>query len=194
MPEWWLVLLVVFVALIVLLAIGVPVAFAFLTINIVGVYVFWNGTAGFHQLVLSVSASVTHFSILPVPLFILMGEVMFRSGIASKQMDVLDSWFGRVPGRLSLMAVGGGTMFATLTGAGLAGPPVPGRGRRAVRPGGRPPRAGAARGEGAHDRGRTARACPHEIRSETGSEAARCTPAGIRGTHCGLRDVKLSSC
>ena len=121
MPEWWLVLSVIFAALIVLLAIGIPVAFAFLTINIVGVYIFWNGTAGFHQLVLSVSASVTHFSILPVPLFVLMGEVMFRSGIASKQMEVLDSWFGRIPGRLSLMAVGGGTMFATLTGSGMAG-------------------------------------------------------------------------
>ena len=104
-----------------LLAIGVPVAFAFLSINVVGVYIFWNGFAGFNQLVLSVGASVTHFAILPVPLFILMGEVMFRSGIASKQMEVLDSWFGRVPGRLSLMAVGGGTMFATLTGSGMAG-------------------------------------------------------------------------
>ena len=107
-PEWWVVLLVIFGALIVLLAIGVPVA------------IFWNGFAGFNQLVLSVGASVTHFAILPVPLFILMGEVMFRSGIASKQMEVLDSWFGRVPGRLSLMAVGGGTMFATLTGSGTA--------------------------------------------------------------------------
>lgn len=121
MAEWWVVLLVIFGALMLLLAIGMPVAFAFLSINVVGVFVFWNGFAGFNQLVLSVSKSVTHFSILPVPLFILMGEVMFRSGIASKQMDVLDSWFGRVPGRLSLMAVGGGTMFATLTGSGMAG-------------------------------------------------------------------------
>ena len=121
MPEWWIVLLLIFGALVVLLAIGVPVAFAFLGINVVGVFLFWNGFAGFNQLVLSVSASVAHFSILPVPLFILMGEVMFRSGIASKQMEVLDSWFGRVPGRLSMMAVGGGTMFATLTGSGMAG-------------------------------------------------------------------------
>ncbi len=119
--EWWVILLVIFGALIVLLAIGMPVAFAFLTINVVGVFVFWNGFVGFNQLVLSISKSVTHFSILPVPLFILMGEVMFRSGIATKQMEVLDSWFGRVPGRLSLMAVGGGTMFATLTGSGMAG-------------------------------------------------------------------------
>src|SRR5205085_10582935 len=69
----------------------------------------------------SVMESVTHFGILPVPLFILMGEVLFRSGIAAKVMEVLDSWIGRLPGRLSLMAVGGGTLFATLTGSGMAG-------------------------------------------------------------------------
>ncbi len=119
--EWWTILLIIFGALIVLMAIGVPVAFAFLSINVVGAYFFWNGWVGLNQLVLSVSDSVTHFTVLPVPLFILMGEVMFRSGIATKQMEVLDSWFGRVPGRLSLMAVGGGTMFATLTGSGMAG-------------------------------------------------------------------------
>jgi tripartite ATP-independent transporter DctM subunit len=119
--EWWHLLLLIFAALMVLMAIGMPVAFAFLTINVVGAYVFWNGTAGLNQLVLSVMESVIHFTILPVPLFVLMGEIMFRSGIAAKQMDVLDSWFGRVPGRLSLMAVGGGAMFATLTGSGMAG-------------------------------------------------------------------------
>ncbi len=119
--EWWAILLLIFGSLIVLMAIGVPVAFAFLAINVVGAYFFWNGWVGLNQLVLSVSDSVTHFTVLPVPLFILMGEVMFRSGIATKQMEVLDSWFGKVPGRLSLMAVGGGTMFATLTGSGMAG-------------------------------------------------------------------------
>ena len=119
--EWYEVLAIIFISLMVLLSVGVPVAFAFLIINVIGVYIFWNGVAGLNQLVLSVSNSITHFTILPVPLFILMGELMFRSGIAAKQMDVLDSWIGRVPGRLSLMAVGGGTLFSTLTGSGVAG-------------------------------------------------------------------------
>ncbi len=119
--EWWLTLLIIFAALMVLLAIGLPVAFAFLSINVVGAFLLWNGAAGLTQLTLSVMASVTHFTILPVPLFILMGEIKFRSGIAAKQMDVLDSWMGRIPGRLSLMAVGDGTMFATLTGSAMAG-------------------------------------------------------------------------
>ncbi len=119
--EWWWILLIIFFALIFLMAVGVPVAFAFLVINIVGVYIFWNGTAGLTQLILSIYESVTKFALLPVPLFVLMGEIMFRSGIAARQMDVLDSWLGRIPGRLSLLAVGGGTMFATLTGSAMAG-------------------------------------------------------------------------
>ncbi|MGD8292503.1 MAG: TRAP transporter large permease subunit [Desulfobacterales bacterium] len=119
--EWWWILLIIFLALVGLMAVGLPVAFAFLTINIVGVYIFWNGAAGLTQLVLSIYESVTSFALLPVPLFVLMGEIMFRSGIATRQMEVLDAWLGRVPGRLSLLAVGGGTLFATLTGSAMAG-------------------------------------------------------------------------
>jgi len=119
--EWWLILVIIFFALVFLMAVGVPVAFAFLAINIVGVYIFWNATAGLSQLILSIYESVTSFALLPVPLFVLMGEIMFRTGIAIHQMEVLDSWLGRVPGRLSLLAVGGGSMFATLTGSAMAG-------------------------------------------------------------------------
>ncbi len=118
--EWYETLIIIFGAFVVLMGVGVPIAFAFLAINVVCVYIFWNGVAGLSQLVLSISSSVTHFTIVSVPLFVLMGEVMFRSGIASKMMDVLDSWFGRLPGRLALMSVAGGTVFAALTGSGSA--------------------------------------------------------------------------
>lgn len=119
--EWWHTLFVIFGALLALMTIGVPIAFAFLAVNVVAAWVFWSGPAGLGQLILSIYESVTSFALLPVPLFVLMGELMFRSGIAGRLMDVLDSWIGRVPGRLSIMAVGGGTMFATLTGSAMAG-------------------------------------------------------------------------
>lgn len=118
---WAGTLALIFAALLALMVIGVPIAFSFLALNVVGAYFFWNGAAGLNQLVLSIYESVTNFALLPVPLFVLMGEVMFRSGIAGKLMDVVDSWIGRVPGRLSLMAVAGGTVFATLTGSAMAG-------------------------------------------------------------------------
>jgi tripartite ATP-independent transporter DctM subunit len=119
--EWWLILLIIFSALVILFILGVPVAFAFLFVNVIAVYVFWGGGAGLSQMILSIYESVTIFALLPVPLFVLMGEVMFRSGIAPRMMDVLDKWLGRLPGRLSLLAVGGGTLFAALSGSAMAG-------------------------------------------------------------------------
>ena len=107
-------------ALCALMVIGMPIAFAFLAVNIAGAYLFWGGVAGLNQMVLAVMDSVASFSIMPVPLFLLMGEVLFRAGLAARLMDVLDAWLGRIPGRLSLMAVAGGTLFATLAGSGAA--------------------------------------------------------------------------
>src|SRR6202165_4006649 len=116
--EWWAAFLWIMGGLMVLMAIGMPIAFAFLAVNIVGAYFFWGGIAGINQMVLATMDSVASFSIMPVPLFILMGELLFRSGIAARLMDVLDAWFGRIPGRLSLMAVGGGTLFSILASSG----------------------------------------------------------------------------
>jgi tripartite ATP-independent transporter DctM subunit len=52
--------------------------------------------------------------------FILMGEIMFQSKMAPDMLDALDKWLGRLPGRLGLLAVGGGTLFSTLTGVSMA--------------------------------------------------------------------------
>jgi tripartite ATP-independent transporter DctM subunit len=119
--EWWLILLLIFGSLVFLFLIGVPVAFSFLLIDIIGVFIFWRGDVGLSQLILSIYDSVSNLALLPVPLFVLMGEIMFQSGIASRMMDTLDKWLGRLPGRLSFLAVAGGTLFATLSGSALAG-------------------------------------------------------------------------
>jgi len=117
--EWWLYLLFFFAGLGALLLVGLPVAFAFTLVNLVGVYVFWGGAIGLSQLVLSVDSSVSTFVLVPLPMFILMGSVMFHSGVAFKMIDVLDQWLGRIAGRLAVLAVGAGAMFATLTGVAM---------------------------------------------------------------------------
>jgi len=114
--EWWLVLLTIFGSLLILMLTGLPVAFSFMTINLIGVFIFWGGLPGFHQLILSIFESVTFFALLPVPLFILMGEVLFHSGMGTRMLDALDTLLGRVPGRLSLIAVAGGVLIAVLCG------------------------------------------------------------------------------
>lgn len=114
--EWWLVLIIIFSCFILLMLTGLPIAFTFLTINIVGVYVYWGGASGLRQLILSIFESVTFFALLPIPLFLLMGEVLFHSGMGSRMLDALDDAMGRLPGRLSLVAVAGGVVIAVLCG------------------------------------------------------------------------------
>lgn len=119
--EWWLVLLLILGSLVVLFLIGVPIAFAFLFINVVGAYLLWGHIVGLNQLILSIMRSVTVFALLPVPLFILMGEIMFNFNVAPKMIDAIDNWLGKIPGRLSLLAVLAGVIFATMSGSSLAG-------------------------------------------------------------------------
>ncbi len=117
--EWWGYLLAFFGGLAVLLLIGLPVAFAFVLVNLVGVYAFWGGAIGFGQLILSIDSSVSSFVLVPLPMFILMGTVMFHSGVAYRLIDVLDQWLGRIAGRLAVLAIGAGALFATLTGVAM---------------------------------------------------------------------------
>lgn len=114
--EWWAILLIVFGGFVGLMLTGLPIAFCFLLINVIGVYLLWGGVPGLEQLILSIFESVTFFAMLPVPLFLLMGEVLFRSGMGSRLIDALDTMMGRLPGRLSLVAVAGGVLIAVLCG------------------------------------------------------------------------------
>ena len=118
--EWHLILLLILGGFLILMALGMPVAFSFMLVNLVGAYVFFGGTLGLEHLIDSIFRSVINFVLVPIPLFILMGEVMFHSGVAIQMIDAIDKWTGRLPGRLSLMAVAGGTLFATMSGASMA--------------------------------------------------------------------------
>ncbi len=117
--DWWLILILMLIVLVVLFLSSLPVAFAFLLFNFLGIY-YLMGAAGFNQLILSIFDSLTRFSLAPVPLFILMGGVLFHSGVAARVIDIVDKWLGRLPGRLSLLATAAGTIFANLTGSTMA--------------------------------------------------------------------------
>ena len=114
--EWYATFALILGPLVLLMAAGLPVAFAFLAVNLVGSYILMGGISGVEQLVLNSVDSVSSFTLIPIALFMIMGEVMFRSEIAVDLMDTLDKWFGKLRGRLALMAVGGGVLFSTLTG------------------------------------------------------------------------------
>ncbi len=104
----------------VLLFMGMPVAFSFIAINLLGAFLFLGGEAGLHQLIRNSGAAVMNFSLTPIPLFILMGEVLFHTGLAIKVIDGVERLIRQVPGRLAVVAVVAGTVFSAISGSTIA--------------------------------------------------------------------------
>jgi tripartite ATP-independent transporter DctM subunit len=118
--EWWLLLIIWFGALVLLMATGIPVAFAFLAVNIGALFIVTGGPIGLVLLTGSISDSVTKFTFIAVPMFFLMGAVLHQSGSFTLIIDAVDKWIGKVRGRLLYVSLGAGTAFAALSGAGVA--------------------------------------------------------------------------
>ncbi len=118
--EWYLALLLLVGLSIALMLMGVPVAFAFFGANIVGATIFFGGEPGLIQWVRNTVEAVGKFPLAPVVCFLLMGEVLYHSGVAVRAIDAIDRLIARVPGRLCLVAVIGGTTFSALSGSTMA--------------------------------------------------------------------------
>ena len=103
-----------------LFAIGTPVALAFLGANLIGAWLFLGSGAGIEQLVRNASMSVNSFSLVPIPLFVLMGELLFHCGLAYKAIEAIERLLHRLPARLGCVSVVGGTAFAALSGSSIA--------------------------------------------------------------------------
>jgi tripartite ATP-independent transporter DctM subunit len=117
--EWYVVLSFFVFGLIGLLLLGFPIAFSFLAIDLLGIILFM-GPGGLKQVTLQVFSSLSTFTLAPIPMFILMGELMFQSRLAYNTIDIIDKWLGRLPGRLSLLAAASGTLFSALSGSSIA--------------------------------------------------------------------------
>jgi tripartite ATP-independent transporter DctM subunit len=118
--AWYFALLLLLGLTIILMFLRVPVAFAFFSANIIGAYVFMGGDAGLIQLTRNALESLSIFSLAPIPMFILMGEILYQTGLAIKAIDAVEKLIARVPGRLSIVTVISGTIFASLSGSSMA--------------------------------------------------------------------------
>jgi len=118
--EWWLIISLLFGGMVFLLLTNLPIAFAFLVVNMVAAYFFLGGIPGLVAVVTGVFSSITTFTLLPVPFFILMGELIFHSGLGLNAINVLDKWLGNLRGRLSLLAIIMGVIIGALSGSTIA--------------------------------------------------------------------------
>lgn len=117
--DWIYILAVISCTLFFCLLVGLPVFASFLLIDILGILYFMGGISGLSNLIRSMSDSIGVFTLTPVPLFIIMGEVIFISGMATKAIDVIERILYKLPGRLGLVAIAGGALFDCLSGSAL---------------------------------------------------------------------------
>ena len=116
----WVPLVSLGVALLIgLLVLGAPIFVAFLVLNIVGVLVLF-GPAGFGLLANSIFSSGTSGVLTAVPLFIAMGEILFRSGAMEVLFDSLDRLVGRIRGRQYVLCILLSAIIGALSGAAMA--------------------------------------------------------------------------
>ncbi|MEM7613626.1 MAG: TRAP transporter large permease subunit, partial [Pseudomonadota bacterium] len=117
--AWFEALALLLGSIMVLMALGMPVALAFLAANILGAWIFMGGERGVVQLLNNGFGALTSFALVPIPLFLLMGEVFFHTGLGGRMFNAIDRLLGRLPGRLSYVTVLGGTGFSTLSGSSM---------------------------------------------------------------------------
>lgn len=125
--EWTSALGLLVGSLAFLLLLGMPVAVAFFGVNILGAFIFLNGESGLMQMTRNVTSAITSYSLAPIPLFIMMGEVLLQTGVAYKAIAAIERVITRMPGRLPVVTVLAGTVFSALSGSTIANTAMLGR-------------------------------------------------------------------
>lgn len=117
--TWYLTLSCGITLIMILLALGVPIFAAFLIINVTGV-LFLLGPSGFGMFANSIFTTATNESLAAIPLFILMGELLFRSGAMEVLLDSLDRLVGKIRGRQYVVCIVLSAILGALSGAAMA--------------------------------------------------------------------------
>ncbi|MEK9644265.1 MAG: TRAP transporter large permease subunit [Alphaproteobacteria bacterium] len=117
--EWYWILTIGIAILVALFMTGAPIFLAFLIIIVSGI-VMLLGDAAFGMVVNSVYETATTAALGTVPLFILLGEILFRSGCMEVLLDSIDKLVGRVRGRQYVLSISLSTVLGALSGSAIA--------------------------------------------------------------------------
>jgi tripartite ATP-independent transporter DctM subunit len=117
--DWASTLAIGLLLLVLALVLGAPIFVGFLLLNLLGLWTLF-GSAGFGMFAGSITDSMSNLSLTTIPLFILMGEILFRSGAVEVVFDSVDQLVGRVRGRLYVFTIALSTVFGALSGSAVA--------------------------------------------------------------------------
>src|SRR5204863_14907 len=107
--QWYWAALLLFGLGVGLMMLGIPVAIAFFATNIVAAALFMGGGPGIMQVINNGFGAMTSFALVPIPMFLLMGELFYHTGLATKCFNAADKLLGNVRGRLAYVTLIGGT-------------------------------------------------------------------------------------
>ena len=112
--------LIGFALLLILLAASMPVGFVMAVVGLVGFAVMVSPQAALSMATLDLYDTFSSYSLTTIPLFVLMGQIAFHTGISRGLFAAAYHWLGRLPGGLAMSTVGACTAFGAICGSGPA--------------------------------------------------------------------------
>ncbi len=119
--EWYIVLLILVASLTLFLFLGLPVAFSLGFLSVLAALVFWPGTTGLYGVALAGYGHMGNYTLVCVPLFILMAQLVMHSRMGTDSYEVADRFLRRLPGGLGMTSAVFGAIFGAVCGASTAG-------------------------------------------------------------------------
>jgi len=104
--------------LIVLLLAGIPVGFALGLAGIASILTV--GAQFLMQVPITLLKSLSDPVLIAIPLFVLMGEILYQGKVGQNLFEVANAWLGRIRGGTGVSAVFAYTFFAAIVGSSMA--------------------------------------------------------------------------
>ncbi len=117
--AWYWVATLLFGTALGLMLLGVPVAIGFFVTNVLAAALFMGGGAGIQQVINNGFGAMTNFALVPIPMFLLMGELFYHTGLATRCFNAADKLLGNIRGRLAYVTLIGGTAYAGPAGSSM---------------------------------------------------------------------------
>ena len=102
-----------------LMMLGIPVAIGFFITNVIAAMVFMGGAPGITQVINNGFGAMTNFALVPIPMFLFMGELFYHTGLATRCFNAADKLMGNIRGRLAYVTLIGGTAYAGPAGSSM---------------------------------------------------------------------------
>jgi C4-dicarboxylate transporter DctM subunit len=110
----------ILILLLILFFLGMPVGFAMAVVGFCGFCYVVSFKAALNMIGADIWTTFSRYGLTVIPLFVLMGYIAFKAGIAERLYDAAYKWLGHWPGGLAIATIGADELFAAICGSNTA--------------------------------------------------------------------------